>query len=78
MEKFGKAGIRIKKLKRPTTRPFNSAVFYLRAKQLGLSFDEMDALDVGDIYDLITEQNNDSFQYPYEATEADFKNFFGG
>lgn len=78
MESDSKTGITIKKLKRPTSRQFNSAVFYLRAKQLGLSFDEMDALDVGDIYDLITEQNNDSYKYPYEATEADFKNFFGG
>jgi hypothetical protein len=49
----------------------------LRAKQLGLSLEELNLLSTGDVMDMLTEQNNDSYKYPYEATQEDIDSFFG-
>jgi hypothetical protein len=43
--------------------------------QLGLSMRDLDTLTIGCIYDMIIEKENDSFDYPYQATQADFDNF---
>ena len=47
----------------------------LRCKQLGLSFDELDHITAGDVFDMIIEQGNDNEEYPYKATQKDFDAF---
>jgi hypothetical protein len=49
----------------------------LRAKQLGLTIEEMTDLDEGVIYDMITEAANDNASDSYKqlATQADFDRF---
>ena len=50
----------------------NTAVFVLRAKQLGLSLDEMDELDEGFVMDMIIEAANDHEVYQKVATQTDY------
>jgi hypothetical protein len=49
----------------------------LRAKQLGLTLEEMEELDEGMIFDMITESANDNEADSYKqlATQADFDKF---
>jgi hypothetical protein len=35
-------------------------------------------MNVGMVYDLITEKANDQEKYPYKATQADIDRLFGG
>lgn len=49
----------------------NTALFYLRAVQLGLSIGDLELLSVGMVYDMLIERQNDSFDYPVLATQAD-------
>lgn len=53
----------------------NSAVYFLRAKQIGLTLDELEDLTVGFVSDLIIESNNDNCEYAELATKEDFKKF---
>lgn len=52
-----------------------TALFILRAVQLGLSLFELDALEVGDIYDMFAESENDNYNYKEIATQSDFDRF---
>ena len=52
-----------------------TALFLLRCKQNNLSFDEIDALSIGAIYDIFTESLNDSEDYAELPSQADFDNF---
>ena len=49
----------------------------LRAKQIGLTLDELDQLDEGVVYDMIIESANDNAEDSYAklATQADFDKF---
>ena len=47
----------------------------LRCKELGLSIEELEELDYGLVYDMITEKNNDEYDYPVKASQSDFNNF---
>lgn len=49
----------------------------LRSKQLGLSLTEMEQLDEGLIFDMITESANDNAADSYKqlATQSDFDKF---
>jgi hypothetical protein len=47
----------------------------LRAIQLGLKISDLDALNVGDVIDMITESGNDSYDWPELATKEDFARF---
>jgi hypothetical protein len=47
----------------------------LRCKQIGLSFDEIDQLSTGQIYDMIIESQNDGYDYPLKATDDMYENF---
>lgn len=47
----------------------------LRCAQLGLSDEALGQMDMGMVYDLLTEQANDREKYPYQATQEDFDNF---
>lgn len=58
-------------MSRPTAREINTAVWFLRAKQLGLTLEEMDEMDIGFLIDLFIESINDEYKYPQMATQAD-------
>ena len=51
------------------------ALYFLRAKQLGLNMDDLEKIDYGMVLDLIIEKSNDSYEYDYLANEDDYKNF---
>lgn len=50
----------------------------LRCKQLGLFLDELDVLTCGMVWDMMTEQANDGYDYPKLAEQAQFREFIGG
>lgn len=62
---------------RATTRPYNSALFMLRCVELGLSWEMLEHLTPGAVYDMYTEKANDNEEYPFEATQDDIHAFFG-
>lgn len=47
----------------------------VRAKQTGLSLDEMEQLEEGFIMDMIIETGNDNYEYDEVATQEDFDRF---
>lgn len=47
----------------------------MRCAQMGLSMADLDLLDIGMVYDMLIEQENDSAEYDIVATQADFDNF---
>lgn len=54
----------------------NTALYVLRAKQMGLTLEEMEILDEGFITDMIIESNNDSYDgYQQLASQEDFDKF---
>lgn len=55
-----------------------SAQFMLRCCELGLSWEMLDNIDPGAVYDMLIERANDYEEYPYVATQDDIKAFFGG
>lgn len=61
---------------RPSARETNVAVYFLRCKQIGLSFDDLDNLDIGIVYDLMIESDNDGYKYPDKAVQADIDDFY--
>lgn len=65
-----------KKLKRPIDRENNTAVYFLRCKQLGFTLYELFDLDYGEVVDVMIESANDQAKYDYKATQADFDNAF--
>lgn len=68
---------RIKKRVRPKDRPFTVALYILRAKQVGLTFDELNTMSFGFVMDILTELSNDGYDYPIKATQGDIDHFFG-
>ena len=52
-----------------------TALFILRAKQLGLSLIELEELEEGFVTDMIIESANDSAEYNRVASQADFDKF---
>ena len=61
---------------RQTTREPSWAQFMLRCAQLGLSDEALSNMTMGMVYDMIIEKNNDSYEYPYQATQEDILAFF--
>ncbi|MDD7391194.1 MAG: hypothetical protein PUG60_16360 [Lachnospiraceae bacterium] len=51
--------------------------YLLRCKQLGLSLEELDCLSCGMVWDMLTEQANDSYSYPKLAGQKEFNEFLG-
>lgn len=47
----------------------------LRAVQIGLSLTDLYTLEYGEVLDMITEANNDNFNYKEIATQDDFDRF---
>ena len=66
-----------KKRSRPTEREVNTAVYLLRAKQMGLTLSELDELDEGTVMDMIIESGNDlcDDECRQVATQQDFDVF---
>ena len=60
---------------RPTERPYTVALFFNRAKELGLTLGELDTLDYGIVVDMMIEKQNDSEKWHQLATQEDFDNF---
>ena len=71
------ANLKAKKRRRPTEREVNTAVFMLRAKQLGFSLEELDNVEEGLVMDMIIESGNDlcDDEYRQVATQQDFDSF---
>lgn len=53
------------------------ALFMLRCKEMGLSDDDLADMSMGMVLDMAIEKGNDSYEYPYKATQADIQAFFG-
>lgn len=49
-----------------------TALFVLRAIQIGLTIDDLDCLEYGEVVDLLTETGNDDCDYNTIATQNDF------
>ena len=47
----------------------------LRCKELGLNIDELENIDFGLVADMLTEKDNDNYDYPYKASQEDFDKF---
>ena len=47
----------------------------LRCKELGLSIDDLENIDFGLVADMMTEKDNDNYNYPYKASQEDFDRF---
>ena len=52
-------------------------MYYLRAKQIGLTLAEMEELEIGFIFDLMIESGNDHETYPEKATQGDINRLLG-
>lgn len=55
-----------------------TALILLRAKQLNLTFNELNLITIGELLDMMTEQANDSYKYPVKGNQEDIDRFFGG
>lgn len=49
----------------------------LRCLQLGVTWEMLEHLDIGTIYDMGIEKANDREDYPIKATQEDIYAFFG-
>ena len=49
----------------------------LRCASLGLSDQALENMTMGMVYDMLTEQANDYYNYPKKATKEDINKFFG-
>ena len=71
MERRTENSFRAKKITPAIDREINTAIFLLRAVQLGLSMADMEELSIGMVLDMLIERQNDDFDYPRLATQAD-------
>lgn len=70
MARTGRRLGRIKKRIKATAREFTTPLFILRAKQAGLTLDELGTMSFGFVMDIMTELSNDSYQYPTKDQET--------
>ena len=61
----------IKKKGRNIDRNITTALFILRCKECGILLSELKLLSIGFIFDMLSEKNNDQYDYPVLATQAD-------
>ena len=52
-----------------------TALFLLRVYQIGMKLDDLDDLEAGTVFDIMTEAGNDEFKYKQVATQTDFDRF---
>lgn len=60
---------------RKTDREWSTALFLLRATQLGLTMKDLDSITFGMVLDMYTEMANDHEGYEEIATQEDMDNF---
>jgi len=54
----------------------NTAIYLLRCVQLGLSISDLELLEIGMVFDVFTEAQNDNWDgWCHKATQADFDKF---
>ena len=46
-------------------------MYFLRAKQIGLTLTELEDLEIGFVFDLMIESGNDYYKYPELAEQGD-------
>lgn len=46
-------------------------MYFLRAKQIGLTLTELEDLEIGFVFDLMIESGNDYYTYPELAEQGD-------
>ncbi len=51
------------------------ALFLLRCVQNNIRIEDLDNLDVGMVFDILTEAANDNAEYDLKATQEDFDKF---
>lgn len=49
-----------------------TGLYLNRALSVGVRITDLDQLSIGLIQDILIEKANDSYEYPYIATQADF------
>lgn len=47
----------------------------LRALQIGLRPSDLDNITLGELVDILIENENDSYEYPIKASQDDFRSF---
>ena len=47
----------------------------LRALQIGLKLSDLEQITLGELIDILIENDNDSYEYPIKATQDDFRSF---
>ena len=52
-----------------------TALFLLRVCQTGLRLDDLDELEMGTVFDIMTEAANDNCKYKQVASQDDFDRF---
>lgn len=53
----------------------NTALFLLRAYQIGITLADLDVLDEGMVIDIIIESQNDHEEYASKPTQEDYDRF---
>lgn len=56
----------------------STALYLLRCKQMHLSMEEMDMVECGMVWDMMTESGNDNEEYPIKAGKEEFRAFLKG
>ena len=62
-----------KKKSRPIDREVNTALYLLRAVQVGISLHDLDLISMGTVQDMFIESLNDEYDYPQMATAEDMR-----
>ena len=52
-----------------------TALFLLRVYQIGLTMADLDDLEAGTVFDIMTEAVNDEYKYKQVASQSDFDRF---
>lgn len=58
-----------------TTRPMTTSLFQLRALELGIRKQDLRLYTSGQIFGILTEKQNDKYNWPQLATQADIDYF---
>ena len=52
-----------------------TALFLLRVFQIGMKLDDLDDLEAGTVFDIMTESVNDDYKYKQVASQSDMDRF---
>ena len=53
----------------------STALYFLRCKQMHLTILEMDMVECGLVWDMMTESGNDQEEYPVQAGQKEYREF---